>query len=110
MAWQVAFDVAKRVYRLSENFPRGELFGLRAQMRRAAVSVASNVAEGAGRSTRREFSQFVTIALGSLNELETQYLLAVDLGFAVNNEMLGSDLERLYALLNGLRNSLNAKR
>jgi four helix bundle protein len=110
VAWQVAFDLAGRVYRFTEPFPRAEEFGLRAQMRRAAVSIASNLAEGAGREGQREFAQFVSIALGSLNELETQYLLCVDLGISSREAHIEEVTERLYALLNGLRNALRPER
>lgn len=72
LAWQVAFSLAKRIYRFTEPLPRAEEFGLRSQMRRAAVSVASNIAEGAGHGGEWEFAQFVSVALGSMNELETQ--------------------------------------
>lgn len=108
VAWQVGFDLAKRIYRLTEGFPRAETFGLVAQLRRSAVSIPSNLAEGAGRSTKRDFAQFVSVARGSLNELETQYLLARDLGFCIEDAEVDAPIERLYGLINGLRNSLNA--
>jgi four helix bundle protein len=106
----VAFALARQVYLSTESLPRQEEFGLKSQMRRAAVSIASNLAEGAGRTGKREFAQFVTIARGSLNELETQYLLAVELGYVSANVEVEQTMERLYGLLNGLRNSLNAER
>src|SRR5256885_14874780 len=81
VAWQVAMDFATEVYRLTRSFPSDERFGLRLQVRRAAVSVASNIAEGHGRSNRREYARFVSIARGSLKEAETQIILAQRLGF-----------------------------
>ena len=108
VAWQVAFDLARRTYQLTEDFPKTEVFGLSSQMRRAAVSIASNLAEGAGRSTKKDFAHLVTVARGSLNELQTQYLLAQELGFCTGDEEMDSMIERLYGLINGLRNSLNA--
>jgi four helix bundle protein len=108
VAWQVAFELAKRIYQLTESFPKSEIFGLTSQLRRSSISIASNIAEGAGRSTKRDFSHFVTIARGSLNELETQYLLAQELGFCSGDDEVSSLVERLYGLINGLRNSLNA--
>jgi four helix bundle protein len=108
VAWQVGFDLARRTYRLTDSFPRNEVFGLVSQLRRSAVSIPSNLAEGAARSTKRDFAQFVTIARGSLNELETQYLLAKDLGFCTGEAEYEQTIERLYGLINGLRNSLNA--
>jgi four helix bundle protein len=79
--WRQAIELAKVVYRLTANFPASELYGLVSQMRRSAVSVASNIAEGAARHTDKEFMQFLYIALGSLAELDTQYILAKDLNF-----------------------------
>ena len=112
VAWQVAFELARLTYQLTERFPASEAFGLKAQMRRASVSIPSNLAEGAGRSTKKDFSSFVTIARGSLNELQTQVLLSAELGFLSSTDLnqLQTVIDRLYALLNGLRNSLNAER
>ena len=110
LAWQVAFSLAKRIYRFTEPLPRAEEFGLRSQMRRAAVSVASNIAEGAGRGGDREFAQFVSVALGSMNELETQYLRVDDVQLCDKDTDLEETMERLYALLNGLRNALRKER
>lgn len=78
--WQEAMGLAKEIYTLTKKFPKEEIYGLSSQMRRAAVSVPSNIAEGAARSSHREFTQFLYIALGSLSELETQWLLAAELG------------------------------
>lgn len=78
--WQRAIQFAKEVYSLSKGFPRDERFGLTAQVRRAAVSVSSNVAEGHARQGR-EFTHFLSIARASLAEAESQLLLAVELGF-----------------------------
>jgi four helix bundle protein len=108
VAWQVAFELARRTYLLTGEFPKTEAFGLVLQMRRCAVSIASNIAEGAGRTTKKDFSHFVTVARASLNELETQYLLATDLGFCARDREYPEMIERLFALVNGLRNSLNA--
>ncbi|MCK9517081.1 MAG: four helix bundle protein [Ottowia sp.] len=107
-AWQVGFSLARQIYTLTAAFPPEESWGLTSQIRRAAVSVPSNLAEGAGRASRKEFSQFVHIARGSLNEMETQLLLAQALGFCQLSDDLLDRIERLHALLNGLRNSLNA--
>jgi len=81
IAWQKAMDMVEAVYRITAGYPRDERFGLISQTRRAAVSVPSNIAEGYGRQTRREYVQFVHIARGSANEVETQLLLACRLGF-----------------------------
>ncbi len=80
-AWQEAMGLAKRVYEATACFPKDELYGLVSQMRRSAVSIPSNIAEGAGRNSDKEFRQFLMIARGSLSELETQCLLAQEFGY-----------------------------
>ena len=84
-AWQLAMDIATDVYRISENFPTVEKFGLTSQIRRCAVSVPSNVAEGAGRNTKKEFRNFLHISQGSLSELDTQLELALRFKFIDKN-------------------------
>ncbi|HXQ27176.1 MAG TPA: four helix bundle protein [Candidatus Acidoferrales bacterium] len=79
--WQKGMALTKEVYRVTERFPAAEKYGLAAQLRRAAVSVPSNIAEGQARRGTREFLQFLSHASGSLAELETQVLLSVDLGY-----------------------------
>jgi len=79
--WQKSMALAVEVYALSKHMPRGEIFGLTSQMRRAAVSVPSNTAEGAARHTTREFLAFLYIARGSLAELETQLRLTHAIGY-----------------------------
>ena len=79
--WQKAMDLVERVYLLTKKFPDEEKYGLISQIRRAAVSVPSNIAEGAGRNGTREFTQFLYIALGSLSELETQIDIASRLNY-----------------------------
>jgi four helix bundle protein len=80
--WNTAVELTLEVYRITESFPRVEQFGLTSQMRRAAVSVASNIAEGHGRSTRGEFRNFLSIARGSAFEVEVQLFLAEKIGYA----------------------------
>ena len=84
-AWQLSMDIAVDLYKATENFPQEERFGLTSQMRRSAVSVPSNVAEGAGRQTKKEFVNFLHIAQGSLSELDTQLELAKRLQFLDEN-------------------------
>ena len=79
--WNQAMDLVERCYRLSEQFPRNEEFGLRAQVRRSSVSIPSNIAEGNGRSTTRDYLRHISIAHGSLMELETQLRIAGRLGY-----------------------------
>jgi four helix bundle protein len=80
IVWQEAMEIAEVVYVLTRSFPREEAFGLTSQMRRAAVSIPSNIAEGFGRAQRRTFVQFLRIAQGSLKELETQAQLSARIG------------------------------
>ena len=81
LVWQSAMQIAEDVYHLTEHFPKQEVFGLTSQSRRAAVSVSSNIAEGHGRNSPKEFNHFLGIALGSLAELETQLLLSERLNY-----------------------------
>ena len=81
IAWQKAFSLVAEVYRQTETFPKSETYGLTSQIRRAAVSVVSNIAEGQGHNSSGEFQQFLGHAKGSLAELETQILLADELGY-----------------------------
>lgn len=103
--WQIGLDLVETVYRLTAQFPKSELFGLTAQMRRAAVSIPSNIAEGQARSSSKEFLHFLSYALGSLAELETQLELAcrlqlpgTQMGIAqAQAEVLGKKLHCLQA-------------
>jgi four helix bundle protein len=81
VVWQKAMDLAEMVKELSDGFPRDEIFGLTAQIRRAAVSVPCNIAEGQQRRGSREFLRFLSIASGSLGEVETQLILAIRFGY-----------------------------
>ena len=106
--WQKAMEMVTEVYRLTQTFPREEIFGLTSQIRRAAVSVPSNIAEGQGRLTRGEFRQFLGHAKGSLAELETQILIAKNLGY-INDPLRTLDrLSEVARMLNGLLNSLHS--
>jgi four helix bundle protein len=81
IVWQKAMDLATATYRATKDLPKDETYGLRAQIRRAAVSIPSNIAEGEGRGTFAELCRFLRIAYGSLRELETQFLLSERLGY-----------------------------
>jgi four helix bundle protein len=81
IAWQKAMDLVEQVYRVTKRFPREELYGLTSQLRRAVVSVPSNIAEGQGRTSAKEFQQFLSIAHGSLREVETQLMIANRLAY-----------------------------
>jgi len=106
IAWQKAKRLALDVYRCTRCFPKDEICELRSQMRRAAVSVPSNIAEGKGRYSQKEFVQFLYHARGSLLELETQLSIARDLDYIdlLAFESLESETEELGRILNGLIN------
>jgi len=102
--WKLAMEVVTDVYRVTEFFPTKESFGLISQIRRAAVSVPSNIAEGAARQTKKEFTQFLYIARGSLSELDTQLDLAMRLAFLNQRDLslLDEKMERVDKMINGL--------
>lgn len=85
IVWQKAYKLVMEVYKLTKNFPKDEIYGLSQQMKRSAISIPSNIAEGYGRQYDKEYKQFLSIAYGSLCELETQYLISVDLDYNKNN-------------------------
>lgn len=86
-AWKSAMDLVTEIYKATEQFPKEEIYGLTSQLRRAAVSVPCNIAEGQGRLTRREFHQFLGYARGSLLEVETQVLIASNLKYLQENQV-----------------------
>lgn len=87
VVWQKAIELTKEVYIISETLPDNEKFGLILQMRRCAISIPSNIAEGAGRNNKKEFIYFLRIASGSCYELETQLILLVELNLKNNQEI-----------------------
>ncbi|MBA4391722.1 MAG: four helix bundle protein [Syntrophus sp. (in: bacteria)] len=99
--WKEAMKLAKEIYRLTSGFPKEEVYGLTAQIRRSVVSIPSNIAEGAARNSDKEFVQFLYIALGSLAELETQLLLSKELAFCQSTGV-GGDVDRIRKMLAGL--------
>ncbi len=109
VVWQSSIALVKTIYDLTSKFPREETFGLTAQMRRAAVSVPSNIAEGAARSSKKEFGHFLAIARGSLSELETQLEIAKQLGYLVDEQTTEQHVDKIFALLSGLIRSNKAK-
>lgn len=109
IAWQRAMDLVESVYRTSSTFPKEEVYGLTSQVRRASISVPSNIAEGQGRSTTRDFLHFLCVAQGSLKELETQILIAQRLGYLAHPDALLDQVLAVARLLSGLINSLKRK-
>lgn len=108
IAWQKAMDLVEDVYKASRDFPREEIYGLTSQVRRAAVSIASNIAEGQGRRTTSDFLRHLSIAYGSLLEVETQMLIARRLKYIaqVRLEQVMNRAGEVGRLLNGLMASL----
>ncbi len=106
-AWKSAISLVKRVYQVTKSLPKEELFGLTSQMRRAAVSVPANIAEGAARGTRKEFRHFLIISRGSLSELETLLVVAREVGYeGFDDQRLNELLDTVSSLLSGLIKSL----
>ncbi|OIP57536.1 MAG: four helix bundle protein [Candidatus Levybacteria bacterium CG_4_10_14_0_2_um_filter_36_16] len=115
IVWQKSISLVKEIYKLTNNFPQSEIYGLSSQMRRAAVSIPSNIAEGYARKSSREYSQFYSIAYGSLLELETQLTIARDLKFGNINsyndiESLVNEVSRMLHVMIIKIGQLNPKR
>ena len=106
--WQAARRLTKSVYQLSADFPQSEEFGLKTQMRRASVSICSNIAEGCGRRGDREFRRFLGVAMGSACELECELIIALDLAFIAESvqEQALSALIEVKRMLSGLMGRL----
>ena len=104
LAWQLGMDLVRLIYSLTISFPNHELYGLVSQLRRAAVSIPSNLAEGYRRTTHRDFNLFIGHSRGSLAELETQLEIAHDLGYMTDSQwsVLNQKTERLARVLAGL--------
>ncbi len=108
-SWKSAIELVKQVYSLTATFPAHENFGLTSQLRRAAVSVPSNIAEGCARFTDREFLHFLGMARGSLSELETQLIIARELGYLQSDAYPSEPLDKVFSLLGGLINHVRKK-
>ena len=108
--WKKSMDLVELIYSLTSQFPSDEKFGLVSQMRRAAVSIPSNIAEGAARKGDKELIQFLMIAIGSLSELETQYLISIRLNFNKNREDIETTILEVKKLLLGFRNYILNKK
>jgi four helix bundle protein len=109
IVWQRSMTLAIIVYRLSGAFPQSEAYGLRAQIHRAAVSVPSNIAEGHARRSRRDFTRFISISLGSLAEVDTQLILATELGYCDRDSVAEAFalIEECQKMLHGLLRALS---
>jgi four helix bundle protein len=107
--WKQAMELAKGVYQLTSSFPATELYGLVSQMRRSAVSIASNMAEGAARNTDKDFIHFLYIALGSIAELDTQYILSTELQLIEGSTAIEQKIEDVRKMTVGLIRHLKNK-
>jgi four helix bundle protein len=109
--WQLGVEISISIYRLTEAFPQRELYGLSSQMRRASISIPSNIAEGHTRAQTKDFVRFLAIARGSVSELETQLIIATRLGLVqqTDAQKIKDMLEEESRMLAGLRRSLTKK-
>jgi four helix bundle protein len=111
IVWQKAMDLVETIYRTTTAFPREEIYGLTSQIRRAAISIPSNIAEGNGRNTTRDYVHFLGMAYGSVKEVETQVLIAERLRY-INSSCSDEQVKttgEIARLISGLTNSLNRK-
>ncbi len=99
IVWQKAYKLVLEIYKITKVFPKSETYGLIQQMRRAAISIPSNIAEGYGRKYKAEYQQFLSIAYASLLELETQYLLSLDLNYINKNEIIENLIKEVGSML-----------
>ena len=108
VVWQKSMDLVTEVYSITKLFPKDELYGLTSQMRRAVISVPSNIAEGCRRRTTKDFNHFLTISFGSGAELETQLQISKRLGYLPQSQYspISSQLQEVMRMLNGLISSL----
>lgn len=107
--WQKGMELCTKVYQFSTGFPTDEIYGLTSQIRRSAVSIPSNIAEGAGRGTNKEFIHFLSISLGSAFELETQILIAERLNMIdkTDSSIIINEITEIEKMLRGLQKSIN---
>lgn len=109
--WQKGIDVAEQCYRLTKSFPKEEIYGLTSQIRRSAVSISSNIAEGYGRRSTAEYIRFLNIAQGSCNELKTQLIIAQRIGYCTSESIreINQELLSITRMLISLTNKLKEK-
>ncbi len=107
--WKDSVKLVKQVYEITALFPKEELYGLTSQIRRAAISIPSNIAEGCARNSDKELIQFLYISLGSLAELQTQLIISKELGYINNDLVVDNDIEKIRKMLLGLIKYLRSK-
>lgn len=109
LVWQEAMGLVIGVYRITERLPATERFGLCQQLRRAAISIPSNIAEGSGRHSDKDFIRFLNIANGSLLEVETQLLIALQLQYLEEISELQNSIDKIFAMLSSLKRKLKTE-
>ena len=112
IVWNESYEQVKEIYKITKDFPDLERYGLISQMRRASVSVPANIAEGYGRKHPKEYNQFISIALGSCNELEVYFLLSKDIGYideATKNRLMEKNLN-IGKMLSALRTAIEKQK
>ena len=105
--WQKSMDLTESVYQITRSFPKEEVYGITSQIRRSAVSVPSNIAEGSSRAGKKEFIKFLLIARGSAAELETQIMLAQRIGYLSDIKAMTDQIKSIRQMLNALIRRLN---
>lgn len=110
LVWQKSIQLVKHVYKVTNDFPSSERFGLISQMQRAAVSIPSNIAEGRLRTTDKNFIQFLSIALGSCAELQTQVVISYEIGYVNSSTLqaLQNEIDEIMKMVTGLAKKLKA--
>ena len=108
IVWQKSIEIVTVIYSLTASFPKEEMYGISSQIRRCAISIPSNIAEGAGRGTPKDFSHFLDIAKGSSFELETQLLISLNLKYLNHDkyETIAAQLNEIQKMITGLQKSL----
>lgn len=106
-AWKEAINFVTKIYSVTNDFPKEEIYGIVSQIRRCAISIPSNLAEGCARPSSKDTSRFIDIALGSVAELETQLIISQNLGYINNLNELLENLNKISALIYGLKKYLN---
>lgn len=108
-AWQLSIEFVTKIYTITQDFPKNEFYGLTNQIRRSAISIPSNIAEGCARQSNKETIQFLYISIGSIAEIETQLIIAENLNYIKNSEVLIENLVRIRSLLLGMIKYLKKK-
>lgn len=106
--WKLSLELANDTYGLTDSFPKNEEFGLKSQLRRCSVSVASNIAEGSSRSSNKDFNRFLEISLGSLFELQTQIIISSNRNYfePINHEIIENKINELQRMISGFQKKL----